>query len=230
MKAPFRADSPGAQQRAHGHGQRADASAQGGGSAGHSAAHGARSPDRLAHGPPSAEEGAGARPLLGTILSLQADSVLDELWDDILHVTPIETVGVKPQGKLAAVHELAAHARNLEIFLDYLVSEIESKRCRVLLNPKFTSLLSPNSRALRLCLERFLAELPEEAKRSGAFQQLLATLLIMGLRTEALRALVADPTLEGPYHRRMSKLALTLPNNVRAYRHVLAQHRGKGRQ
>lgn len=156
--------------------------------------------------------------------------MLDELWEGILHVTPIDAVGARPAGQLASCHELAAHARSLEIFLDFLVSEIESKRCRVLLNPKFTSLLSPNSRALRHSLERFLADLPTEAKMSGAFKQLLATLLIMGLRTEAVRALVADQTLEGPYHRRMSKLANSLPNNVRSYRSALTQpSRGAGR-
>jgi len=132
-----------------------------------------------------------------------------------------------PHGQLASAHPLAVQARELEIFLDYLTSEIESKRCRVLLNPKFGALLSSGSRALNIALEDFLATLPDEAKMSGGFRQLLGTLLFMGLRTERVRALLADQTLEGPYHQRLSKLAEKMPNNVRAYRHLLVAGNGR---
>jgi hypothetical protein len=189
------------------------------------------------------------------VLSLERDDILDELWADLLHVLPIESYTPQPQravqpeidpaalptstpspttasralaSALARAHPLAVHARALEIFLDHVVSSVESKRCRVLLNPKFTALLSPASRTLRLALENFLQTLPVEAKASGGFQQLLQPLLFMGLRTEVVRLLLSDQTVEGPYHRRMSKLATTLPKNVRAYRHVLEQQQRGG--
>ena len=70
------------------------------------------------------------------------------------------------------------------------------------------------------CLRRrtfplaFLASLDEEAKRSGAFQQLQATLLDMGLRSEEAQRLARDPTVEGPYRRRLNKLKAQMPSHV----------------
>jgi hypothetical protein len=197
--------------------------AGGGDHGGHGIGAGARPPPG---GGGAHAAGNGRAVLLGTVLSLMHDDVLDELWADLLHVTPLDLLATEQP--LAAAGAMASHARSLEIFLDNVVSEVESSRCRILLNPKFTALLSPRKRALRLALEQFLASLTDEAKASRAFAQLLDTLLFMGLRTEALRALVSDQTLEGPYHYRMAKLAYTLPDNVRSYRYVLARPRNSG--
>ena len=68
------------------------------------------------------------------------------------------------------------------------------------------SLLSPRSRSLSTALFDFLEGLPTDAKRAGPFQPILRLLLRMGLRTEDVQRLVGDPTLEGPYRRRLTKL------------------------
>ena len=68
------------------------------------------------------------------------------------------------------------------------------------------SLLSPRSAALAAALETFLDQLPADAKQAGPFQLLLQMLLQMGLRTETARRICEDPTIEGPYRRRLTKL------------------------
>ena len=102
---------------------------------------------------------------------------------------------------------VAQLARQLEIFLDHVASAVESRHCRILLNSKYKQvLLSPRSRALAEALECFLDQMPPHAKEAGAFQPLLQMLLWMGLRTESARSLFDNPTLEGPYRRRLGKL------------------------
>eukprot|EP00965_Chrysotila_dentata_P219566 6191218-Pleurochrysis_carterae.AAC.2 len=108
---------------------------------------------------------------------------------------------------------MASRARSLEIFLDHVTSEVEKYRCRILLNPKFQALLSPRSSALKKAIFDFLNALPTEAKRSGAFQPVQNLLLDMGLRTEALRALIDDQSIEGPYRRRLSKILSEFPRS-----------------
>ena len=89
---------------------------------------------------------------------------------------------------------LRDHARRLEIFLDHLASAVESRQCRVLLNPKYEPLLSPRSLALSQALRDFLATLPADAKHAGPFQPILTLLLRMGLRTDTLRDLLGVST------------------------------------
>ena len=76
----------------------------------------------------------------------------------------------------------------------------------MLLNPKYASILTPRSLALNKAIVEFLDGLPADTKRAGPFRPILNLLLSMGLRTEAVRELVGDDTLEGPYRRRLLKL------------------------
>ena len=110
------------------------------------------------------------------------------------------------QGQHAPSSEIESLARRLEIFLDHVASAVESRRCRVLLNPKYASLLTPRSLALSKAVTAFLDDLPPDAIASGPFQPILRLFLRMGLRTSAMRELLGDHTLEGPYRARMEKL------------------------
>ena len=101
---------------------------------------------------------------------------------------------------------LANHARNLEIFLDHLGACVESRQCRILLNEKFETLLSPRSTALNRALLAFVESLPEDAKRAGPFRPVLEMLLRLGLRTETLRRLLDNDELEGPYRRQIREV------------------------
>lgn len=178
-----------------------------------------------AGGVPAAEDEEGhTAAMLGTVLSLLHDDALDTLYQEHMHVTALDLLAPPAPAKLADVDPFAWHARSLEIFLDHVVSAVESRTCRILLNNKFSALLSPNTRALRACVEAFLETLPDDAKKSGAFQPILTTLLWMGLRTEAARALISDDSFEGPYYRRLSRLADSLPRHVSAYREAMHRH------
>ena len=115
----------------------------------------------------------------------------------------------------AGISALAWHARSLEVFLDHVASAVENRRCRILLNPKYDALLSPQTAALRERLRAFLASLDDDSKRSGAFKQVQELLLDMGLRTEEAQRLADDPTIEGPYRRRLSKLRGQMPSHRR---------------
>ena len=161
-----------------------------------------------------AQERGGMR--LGTVLSLQEDRLFDSLWDGLLHVSAFDRLGTPlPEGAEAGgAAAVAWHARSLEIFLDHVASAVESQRCRILLNPKYDALLSPRSLALQACMRAFLDSLDDEAKRSGAFKQVQQLLLDMGLRTEEAQRLADDPTIEGPYRRRLSKLRAHMPSHT----------------
>lgn len=139
---------------------------------------------------------------LGTVLSLEKDALMDDLWTNLFNVLPMEAV---TEARPAGAPAVAWQARNLEIFLSHIVSEVEHRHCRVLLNPKFFALLSPRSQMLRESLLQFLSSLPEDAKRSGAFQPVQALLAFMGLRTSSLRDLMGDKTVEGPYRAQLSR-------------------------
>ena len=170
---------------------------------------------------------------LGTMLPLECDSLFDLLWTSgkrpLLQVTAMRELiapdegastegpqggGAPPRvpaprsarGDLRWAH-VAHLARELEIFLDHVASAVESRQCRILLNSKYKdSLLSPRALALSAAIEEFLDKLPADAKQAGPFQPLLNVFLQMGLRTETARRICEDPTIEGPYRRRLSKL------------------------
>jgi len=148
------------------------------------------------------------RTSLGTMFPLEADRMFDALWRPLLHVTPVDGLHLPPSGaaRLTQRERLQHHARSLEIFLDHVGSAVESRRCRVLLNPKYASLLTPRSLALSKAITAFLDGLPPEAVASGPFQPILRLFLRMGLRTKAARELVGDDTLEGPYRARLAEL------------------------
>ena len=67
-------------------------------------------------------------------------------------------------------------------------------------------------------MRAFLVSLDDEAKRSGAFKQVQELLLDMGLRSEEAQRLADDPTIEGPYRRRLSKLKARMPSHTRRER------------
>lgn len=152
------------------------------------------------------------------MLPLERDPLFDSLWEPILHVTPINALhappdleaplGPAPRGEEMASRwsHLETHARQLEILLDHVASAVESRRCRILLNPKYEALLSPRSKALNEAIFDFLHSLPDDVKRAGPFRPLLRLFLRMGLRTDTVRQLIGDEKLEGPYRRRLQKL------------------------
>ena len=53
----------------------------------------------------------------------------------------------------------------------------------------------------------------QESIRCGAFQQVQQLLLEMGLRTEEAQRLADDPSIQGPYRRRLSKLSAQMPSH-----------------
>lgn len=172
-------------------------------------------PDPLAKVDSKKSRGAkGVR--VGTMLPLERDPLFDSLWERILHVTPINSLhapiqpevgGPAPRGAKMASRwtHLETHARQLEILLDHVASTVESRRCRILLNPKYKKLLSPRSTELNHAIFMFLGCLSEDVKHAGPFRPILKLLLRMGLRTDAVRQLTGDDTLEGPYRRRLQK-------------------------
>ena len=124
--------------------------------------------------------------------------------------------------------EIESLARRLEIFLDHVSSAVESRRCRVLLNPKYASLLTPRSLALSKAVTSFLDDLPPDAIASGPFQPILRLFLRMGLRTSAMRELLGDHTLEGPYRARMEKLVALERRSPLEQREQKARQRTEG--
>ena len=124
--------------------------------------------------------------------------------------------------------EIESLARRLEIFLDHVASAVESRRCRVLLNPKYASLLTPRSLALSKAVTAFLDDLPPDAIASGPFQPILRLFLRMGLRTSAMRELLGDHTLEGPYRARMEKLVALERRSPLEQREQKARQRTEG--
>ncbi|KAL1507964.1 hypothetical protein AB1Y20_007568 [Prymnesium parvum] len=158
-------------------------------------------------------------PRVGTMLPLERDPLFDSLWEQILHVTPINVLHVAPgdaapgpaprgQEMTSRWSHVETHARQLEILLDHVASAVESRRCRILLNPKYEKLLSPRSKELSDAIFAFLNALSEEVKHSGPFRQVLKLLLRLGLRTDTVRQLTGDDTVEGPYRQRLQKVVL----------------------
>jgi hypothetical protein len=159
-------------------------------------------------------------PALGTMLPLECDSLFDSLWTagerPLLPVTAISelfsTAGPSDptprwSHEASRLSHVAVLARELEIFLDHVASAVEGRQCRILLNSKYTPLLSPRSFVLAAALNTFLSTLPAEAKKAGPFRQMLLPMLLsMGLRTQAARELCDDPRIEGPYRRRLGRL------------------------
>jgi hypothetical protein len=82
---------------------------------------------------------------------------------------------------------VAVLARELEIFLDHVASAVEGRQCRILLNSKYTPLLSPRSFVLAAALNTFLSTLPAEAKKAGPFRQMLLPIECMEEGADARR-------------------------------------------
>jgi hypothetical protein len=106
----------------------------------------------------------GARHLqkkLGTVVRIESDPLLETLWKD----------------DLAFLH--LTDPRRLEIFLDYLLASTRPPLSHVL-DPRYSGTLSEPERALRERLSRFLADVPADAKRGPAWDEVAKLVARLG--------------------------------------------------
>src|SRR5436190_20216108 len=83
---------------------------------------------------------------LGTSLVLESDPLIEELWGDELDWVSMAEAGRTAANGHADDHDLE-RARRLDIFLDYLLSQLPDETH--LLDGRFTGILSEGERELR---------------------------------------------------------------------------------
>jgi len=90
--------------------------------------------------------------LLGTALALGSGGLSEVLWEG-----DIQRVRMTDHEETARDFSVAAAARRLEVFLDYLVSRTRGA-AHLLVGTRFNPLLTPGERRLRDALARFVAD------------------------------------------------------------------------
>eukprot|EP00127_Corallochytrium_limacisporum_P007374 Clim_evm11s249 gene=Clim_evmTU11s249 len=117
----------------------------------------------------------------GTALDLRENRLNSVLWkDDITWVPMSHSSDLQSEGFDA---ELEGPGRVLEIFLDYL----SARACRsipYILSNSYTGMLRPHERPIRMVLRRFIDDLntlPDESKKSYAYEKILELLNHLGL-------------------------------------------------
>jgi hypothetical protein len=96
---------------------------------------------------------AANRPRFGTVLRLEADPLLETLWRDDLDFLRVDT------------------PRRVEIFFDALLAATPPPLTHFL-DPRFSGAYSNDERVLAGAFQRFLADLPADAKRGDAWTEI----------------------------------------------------------